>query len=406
MSKKTTKVVLLENIHQNAVAEFERAGYSVEQYKEAFSEAELLDHVQDATILGIRSNTKLTASFFAHMPNLLTVGAFCIGTNQIDSKVASEHGVAVFNAPYSNTRSVVELVIAEIIALSRRLGDKNTQMHNGIWDKSATGCHEVRGRKLGIVGYGNIGSQLSVVAESLGLEVYYFDDTDKLAMSNARKCETLDELLGIVDVVTVHVDGRPSNQGLFGAQQFARMHPGALFLNNSRGSVVDVTALAKSLQSGHLAGAAVDVYPSEPHAKTDTFVTELQGLPNVILTPHVGGSTEEAQANIGEFVSRKLCEFLTAGNTTLSINMPGLTIPQLSAASRLIYTHHNLPGVLAKIDTILAKQGANIETQHLGTHDALGYAVTDVDTVLNATTLESLRILPETIGCRVIERTR
>src|SRR3954454_10145022 len=301
----TVRALLLEGIHPDAQNLLEKAGYQVESLGRALDSDELISRIGGVHLLGIRSKTTVSAEVLAAAPDLLAIGAFCIGTNQIDLAAAADRGVAVFNAPFSNTRSVVEIALAELIALTRRLTDKNAGMHAGVWDKSATGAHEVRGRSLGIVGYGNIGTQLSVLAENLGMTVYFYDTADRLALGNAKRCGTLEELLAESDVVTLHVDGRPGNSGLFGADEFARMRPGSLFLNLSRGFVVDHTALRAAIESGHLAGAAIDVFPTEPKGRGDAFVSELQGLPNVILTPHIGGSTEEAQQDIGHFVAAK-----------------------------------------------------------------------------------------------------
>ncbi|MDQ1632282.1 MAG: D-3-phosphoglycerate dehydrogenase / 2-oxoglutarate reductase, partial [Frankiaceae bacterium] len=311
-------------------------------------------------------------------------------------------GVAVFNAPFSNTRSVVELALSEIIALTRRLTVKNDLMHSGTWDKSASGSHEVRGRRLGIVGYGNIGTQLSVLAENLGMTVAFYDSADKLALGNAQRCSTLDELLATSDVVTLHVDGRPGNRGFFGDKEFALMKPGAMFLNLSRGFVVDQEALRDHLLSGHLAGAALDVFSSEPAGRGDPFESPLRGIPNVILTPHVGGSTEEAQADIGQFVARKLLAFAGGGNTSLAVNMPPVHPTASEAAHRLIHIHRNTPGVLATINRLMAEEGLNIEAQHLGTRGEVGFVVTDVAANFSDAILERLRALPETLRLRVL----
>jgi D-3-phosphoglycerate dehydrogenase len=351
-------------------------------------------------VLGIRSGTQVTERVLDAAPDLLAVGAFCIGVNQIDLAAASARGVAVFNAPFSNTRSVVELALAEIIALTRRLTDKNTQMHGGVWDKSAAGSHEVRGRRLGIVGYGNIGGQLSVLAESLGMTVVFYDTADKLALGNARRCGTLQELLEISDVVTLHVDGRPGNSGLFGAAEFAAMQPGSLFLNLSRGFVVDHAALRANIESGRLAGAAVDVFPQEPRGRGEEFTSQLRGLPNVILTPHVGGSTEEAQQDIGEFVAGKLRDFLASGATSLSVNLPGVALARSPGTHRLVHLHRNVPGVLATINQLLAEHNANIEGQLLGTRDDLGYVLTDIGTEYTDGMLARLSELDVTIRLR------
>ena len=321
------KALLLENIHPDGVRLLTERGIAVESVPGALDEAELVAALPGVQLLGIRSKTTVTRAVLDAAPDLLAVGAFCIGTNQIDLAAAAERGTVVFNAPFSNTRSVVELVIAEIIALARRLTDKNAAMHAGVWDKSAKGAHEVRGRTLGIVGYGNIGSQLSVVAESLGMRVYFYDVADKLALGNAQRCHSLEELLAVAETVTLHVDGRPGNAGLFGAEQFAQMRPRSLFLNLCRGIVVDHDSLREHLLSGHIAGAALDVFAEEPKAAGDPFVSSLQGLPNVILTPHIGGSTEEAQQDIGRFVAGKLADFAEHGSTSMSVNLPQVQAP-------------------------------------------------------------------------------
>ena len=394
------RVLLLENIHPDAATRLTKAGYQVETRAGALTEGELIAAIGDVQVLGIRSGTQVSARVLDAAPDLLAVGAFCIGVNQIDLPAASRHGIAVFNAPFSNTRSVVELALAEIIAMTRRLTDKNAQMHAGVWDKSATGSHEVRGRRLGIVGYGNIGGQLSVLAESLGMTVLFYDTADKLALGNARRCGTLEDLLESADVVTLHVDGRPGNSGLFGEDEFAAMKPGSLFLNLSRGFVVDHGALRRNIESGHLAGAAVDVFPEEPRARGEEFASELRGLPNVILTPHVGGSTEEAQQDIGEFVAGKLHDFVCHGTTALSVNLPQVALPHTPGTHRLVHLHRNVPGVLASINQLLAEHGANIEGQLLGTRDELGYVLTDIGTEYPDDMLASLRSLDVTIRLR------
>ncbi len=361
------KALLLENIHPEGVRLLTERGIDVELVKGALDEAELISALDGVQLLGIRSKTTVTAPVLDAAPDLMAIGAFCIGTNQIDLARASELGVAAFNSPFSNTRSVVELAIAEIIAMARHLTDKNALMHAGVWDKSAKGAHEVRGRTLGIVGYGNIGSQLSVIAEALGMRVYFYDVADKLALGNARRCATLDELLEVSETVSLHVDGRAGNAGLFGAEQFAKMRPRSLFLNLCRGIVVDHDALREHLLSGHIAGAALDVFAAEPKTAGDPFVSSLQGIPNVILTPHVGGSTEEAQQDIGRFVAGKLRDFAFGGNTTMSVNMPQVQTEESAGRSRVLHVHHNVPGVLATVNGVLANFGVNIEGQVLST---------------------------------------
>jgi D-3-phosphoglycerate dehydrogenase len=392
----------LENIHPGAADRLAEAGFEVEVTRGAYTESQLADRIVDVDLLGIRSRTHVSDAVLEKSRRLLGVGAFCIGTNLIDLGAATRRGVAVFNAPFSNTRSVVELVIAEIVALTRQLTDKNRDMHAGIWSKTAAGAHEVRGRRLGIVGYGNIGSQLSVLAESLGMSVAFFDTADRLALGNARRCGSVQELLHWADVITLHVDGRPDNQGLFGADEFSAMRPGALFLNLSRGFVVDHGALRTHIESGHLAGAAVDVFTDEPSGDDEAFVSRLQGLPNVILTPHIGGSTEEAQVDIGEFVSKKLVEYVQAGSTALSVNLPNVDLPVRAGAHGLVHIHRNTPGVLAAINAIFAEHRINIEGQSLGTRGEVGYVITDIASDYTQDMLARLAHMDETIRLRVL----
>ncbi len=394
--------LLLENIHPHAVELLGTAGYEVRTHAGAMDAAELTDALQGVSLLGIRSTTHVTADVLAAAPDLLAVGAFCIGTNQIDLAAATERGVAVFNAPFSNTRSVVELAVAEIIALARRLTERDDLMHAGVWDKSAEGAHEVRGRTLGIVGYGNIGSQLSVVAEALGMRVLFYDTTEKLALGNARACASLDELLAQADTVTLHVDGRDGNAGMFGAAQFAAMRPRSLFLNLSRGFVVDYAALRRHVETGHIAGAAVDVFPTEPKAKGEPFDSELRGLKNVILTPHVAGSTAEAQQDIGRFTAGKLRDYAAAGTTSLSVNLPTVTMDLRAGTCRVAHLHHNVPGAMARVNQLLAEHLVNIEGQLLSTRGSVGYALTDVAGPLPSGFLDALAAVPETISTRVV----
>jgi D-3-phosphoglycerate dehydrogenase / 2-oxoglutarate reductase len=394
------KVLLLEGIHPAAAEMFRRAGCEVDVRARSLSEAQLVDELPGVELLGIRSNTRITPAVLEAGKDLLALGCFCIGTNQVDLTDAADRGLAVFNAPFSNTRSVVELVLGEIIALARRLPEKTQRMHEGVWDKSAKGSHEVRGRTLGILGYGNIGTQLSNVAEAFGLRVIFYDTADRLAHGNAKRVGSLDELLAESDVVSIHVDGRPGNAGLFGADQFAKMKPRAIFINASRGMVVDESALRENILSGHLAGAAIDVFPIEPKAQGDPFESPLRGLDNVILTPHVGGSTQEAQEEIGHFVSTKLLGFVQAGSTALSVNLPQVEPPQPRGGSRMGYLHTSRPGVLAGINRIVAEAGVNVVGQSLSTRGEHGYVLTDTDVALPEQTLATLRQSPETVWLR------
>jgi D-3-phosphoglycerate dehydrogenase len=399
------RALLVENIHLDAVSLLDKAGFEVECLDRAPSEDELCQRLDGVQMLGIRSQTQVSEHVLDCANALQAVGAFCIGTNQINLPAAARRGIAVFNAPYSNTRSVVELALAEMISLTRNLTKKNQGMHAGVWDKSASGSHEIRGRRLGIVGYGNIGSQLSVIAESLGMSVFFYDVTDKLALGNARSCGTLAELLEAVDIVTLHVDGRSENSDFFGDEHFARMRPGSIFLNLSRGFVVDHAALRDRLRSGHLAGAAIDVFPAEPQSAADPFLSELQGLDNVILTPHIGGSTEEAQQDIGNFVGTKLVRYLASGATPMCVNLPTLDLPATPDAFRLLYIHHNVPGVLAEVNSLVADHGMNIEAQLLGTRDQTGYVITDVAAEPPADLLLALERLDATVRLRLVRPT-
>lgn len=396
------KALLLENIHPAASRILAEHGFEVETVAGALEEAELIEALPGVDLLGIRSRTKVTDAVIQSAPEQLrAIGAFCIGTNQVRLSAAALRGIPVFNAPYSNTRSVVELIVGEIIDLARRVTVANSKMHKGIWAKSASGAHEVRGRTLGIVGYGNIGSQLSVVAESLGLRVIYFDIVDKLALGNAQPAESLEALLEAADVVSLHVDGRPGNAGLFGEEQFARMRPGSLFLNASRGFVVDYRSLAAHLTSKHLAGAAIDVFEPEPQTNTDPFDSPLQGFDNVILTPHIGGSTQEAQVDIGNFVATKLVDYVEFGATSMSVNVPQVLPTPNRVGHRILDLHRNVPGALAHLNHVLASHNANVEAQTLATAGQLGYVVTDVTGVTNGL-LHDLNSLEETVRAQVI----
>ncbi len=400
--KSRIKILLLENVHPIAVQLFEEQGFNVEFRKGALDEAELIEAIHDVSILGIRSKTQVTRRVLEAAPKLLTIGAFCIGTNQIDLSAATERGIAVFNAPYSNTRSVVELAIGEMIMLIRNIIPKSNKMHLGEWDKSAKNSFEIRGKKLGLVGYGSIGTQLSVVAEALGMEVHFYDVVDKLALGNTKKCKTLDELLAISDVISMHTDGRKDNKNLIGAREFSLMKPGVIFLNLSRGHVVDVSALVDAIKTGHVGGAGIDVFPYEPKTNNEEFINELRGFSNVILTPHVGGSTEEAQENIGQFVPGKLLEYMNNGSTYGSVNFPELQLPLLKNSHRLLHIHHNMPGILARMNRIFADHHVNIYGQYLKTNETIGYAITDVDKHSSDEVVEEMKQLDNTIKFRML----
>lgn len=394
------KALLLENIHPVAAEAFRAAGIEVDARPGSLSGPELAEALAGVSLLGIRSNTTITPEVLEAGKDLLAVGCFCIGTNQVDLVDAAERGIAVFNAPYSNTRSVVELVLGEIIALVRRLPEKTQRMHEGVWDKSARGSHEFRGRTLGIVGYGNIGTQLSNMAEAVGLRVIFYDTADRLAHGNAQRVGSLDELLAAADVVSLHVDGRPGNAGLFGAEQFAQMKPRSIFINASRGMVIDDEALRENILSGHIAGAAIDVFPIEPKAQGDEFSSPLRGLDNVILTPHVGGSTQEAQEEIGHFVSTKLLGYVGGGSTALSVNLPEVAPPVPAGAFRVGYLHANERGLLAGINQVFADAGVNVVGQSLSTRGDRGYVVTDTDAAVGEDVLADLRRSPHTVWLR------
>ncbi|AQG80439.1 phosphoglycerate dehydrogenase [Spirosoma montaniterrae] len=400
--KSRIKVLLLENVHPVAVQLFEQEGFNVEIRKGALDEDELIEAIRDVSILGIRSKTNVTRRVLEHANKLMTVGAFCIGTNQIELDACTERGIAVFNAPYSNTRSVVELAIGEIIMLIRGIVPKSNAMHLGTWDKSAKNSYEVRGKKLGLVGYGNIGTQLSVVAEALGMEVYFYDVVDKLALGNARKCKSLDELLAIADIISLHTDGRADNKNLISYREFGLMKNGVIFLNLSRGHVVDIPALVDAVERGKVIGAGIDVFPHEPKTNNEEFMSALRRLPNVILTPHIGGSTEEAQANIGSFVPGKLLEYMNNGSTYGSVNFPELQLPLLKGAHRLLHIHANVPGILAKMNTIFANYHINIQGQYLKTNEHIGYVITDISKEYAAEVVHELRAIDNTIKFRLL----
>jgi D-3-phosphoglycerate dehydrogenase len=400
--KSRISVLLLENIHPHAIQLFKAEGYQVETYHGSMDEQELNEKIKNVSILGIRSKTQLTAKVLQNANKLIAVGAYCIGTNQIDLETCLKKGVAVFNAPYSNTRSVVELAIGEMIVLTRKIVEKSNQMHEGKWDKSAKQSYEVRGKKLGIIGYGNIGTQLSVIAEALGMQVYFFDVVDKLALGNSQKCHSLNQLLETCDIITIHADGRKTNHNLIGEKEFARMKDGVVFLNLARGHLVDIKALASALKSGKVRGAGLDVFPEEPKNNNEPFYTELQGLPNVLLSPHIGGSTEEAQYNIADYVPNKIMEYINTGSTYMSVNFPEIQLPELANAHRLIHCHENVPGILAKINQILANHQINIVGQYLKTNSHIGYVITDIDKEYSKKVIQDLKAIESTIKFRVL----
>ncbi|MCD8423467.1 phosphoglycerate dehydrogenase [Tenacibaculum finnmarkense] len=399
--KNRIKILLLENVHNDAFTNLTADGFSVETVSKSLSEEELIDKLKDVHVLGIRSKTQVTKKVIESADKLMVVSAFCIGTKQINLEACKENGVVVFNAPYSNTRSVVELAIGEIIMLMRSVFQRSTELHNGQWNKTAQGSREIRGKKLGIIGYGNIGKQLSVLAEALGMDVYYYDVEDKLALGNASRISTLKELLNIADVITLHVDDNAANKNYIGEKEIAQMKDGVHFVNLSRGFVVDIKALVAGLKSGKIAGAAVDVYPEEPRKNGD-FYTELKGLPNVILTPHVGGSTEEAQKDIADFVPSKIMAYMNSGNTVDAVNFPNIRLPRQNNAHRFLHIHKNVPGVMAKINKVLAKYDLNITGQYLSTDEKVGYVITDVNKIYDKKVIEKLQEIDGTIKFRIL----
>ncbi len=403
--KSEIKVLLLEGVSRNAVLAFERAGYSqIEFHEKALPEEKLLERIADAHIVGIRSRTHLTDAVLQRARRLIAVGCFCIGTNQVDLAAARHLGVPVFNAPYSNTRSVAELVIAETIMLLRGVPQKNALCHRGGWTKSALGSYEVRGKTLGVVGYGHIGTQVGLLAEALGMQVIFHDVETKLALGNARATASLDDLLSSADVVSLHVPETPSTKWMIGAKQLAAMRPGALLLNASRGTVVDIDALAEALRDGHLAGAAVDVFPVEPQGNGDAFESPLRGMDNVILTPHIGGSTLEAQDNIGIEVAAKLVRYSDNGSTLSAVNFPEVSLPEHPRSRRLLHIHRNVPGVMSRINEIFSSGNINIDAQFLQTDAEVGYVVIDVaaDPQQAAQLKDRLAQVPGTLRSRVL----
>lgn len=400
--KNRIQMLLLDNVDPMAKVALEKEGFPVKIVQKGLSEQELEEVIQDVSVLGIRTSTKITQRVVQAARKLLAIGVFSIGTDHVDLAACRKRGIAVFNAPFSNTRSVVELVLGESIILSRNIIDKHTKLHNGVWDKSAAGSHEVRGKTLGIVGYGHIGSQLSVLAEQMGMNVLYFDIMDRLPMGNAKKCKTLADLLKKSDIISVHVAGGRAHAPLIGAREFSLMKDGVIFINFSRASVIDNLALAEAIKTGKVAGAGIDVFPHEPKSKTEVFESELKGLPNVLLTPHIGGSTLESQRNIAEFVADKLIQYVNQGTTMMSVNFPNLRLPDMRRVHRFIHIHRNVPGVLANINSTMAEQKINILGQYLGTNEDIGYVITDVNKSYNAQVIDALKNIPDTIRLRVL----
>lgn len=398
----TPRILLVENIHAVAQERLEAEGFEVKRISHAPDENELIKILPDYDVIGIRSKTEITKKVLDKNPRLMTIGAFCIGTNQIDLRCAKNAGVPVFNAPHSNTRSVAELVIAEMVALSRQLGDRNTLAHKGEWMKTADGSREVRGKTLGIVGYGHIGSQLSILAESLGLHVLFYDVVKKLPLGNAKATKTLEELLEKADFVSLHVPETPQTHDMIGRKQLAKMKKGAMLINASRGNVVVIDALVDGLKLKHIGGAALDVFPKEPASNKEKFLSPLQGLPNVILTPHIGGSTEEAQYAIGLEVAESFRRYLKIGTTAGAVNFPNVDLPVGEGAKRILNVHRNEPGVLGEINGIVSKSGANIQAQFLATDEKIGYMVMDLETKSVKKLAESIQALERSIRTRVV----
>ena len=404
LPKDRIRVLLLEGVHDTAVKLFEQSGYTnITRIAKALDGDALVEAVRGVHILGIRSRTQLTPDIFQTANRLMAVGCFCIGTNQVDLISARDHGVPVFNAPYSNTRSVAELVIGEIIMLLRGIPDKSAAAHRGMWDKSAAGSTEVRGKTLGIVGYGNIGSQLSVLAEAMGMRVIYFDTSAKLPHGNAQKSATLEGLLTESDVVSLHVPETPETAGMIGERELAHMKPGAILINNARGTVVDLDAVAIALRSRKILGAAIDVFPYEPGSNNERFISPLQNLPNVILTPHIGGSTAEAQARIGEEVARKLLDYSDVGTTVGAVNFPEVQLPKHPSGTRYMHVHRNVPGLLFRVNDVFSRRGHNIAAEYLQTAGDIGYVVVDAEgDCEDEAVLSDLRQIDGTIRARLL----
>ncbi|EON93849.1 D-3-phosphoglycerate dehydrogenase [Marinobacter lipolyticus SM19] len=403
LEKSKIRILLLEGVHQSAIDTLNAAGYTnIEYLTHSLAEEDLIEKIADAHFVGIRSRTQLTEKVFDAAQKLVAVGCFCIGTNQVDLQAATRRGIAVFNAPFSNTRSVAELVLAQAILLLRGVPEKSAKAHRGEWLKSAKNSYEIRGKKLGIIGYGNIGTQFSVLAEGLGMDVYFYDVVSKLSIGNATQVGTLQELLNISDVVSLHVPETPSTKYMFKAEQFAQMKPGSILMNASRGTVVDIDALADALRSGKLLGAAIDVFPVEPKSNDEEFISPLREFDNAILTPHVGGSTIEAQENIGREVAEKLAMYSDNGTSVSSVNFPEVALPSHPNQHRLLHIHENVPGVMSEINQVFSENGINICGQYLQTKEDIGYVVIDVDKEYGELALEKLIHVKGTIRCRVL----
>ncbi|WP_439287333.1 phosphoglycerate dehydrogenase [Lonepinella sp. BR2357] len=403
LDKSKIKFLLLEGVHQNALDILKSAGYTnIEYHKKALEPDELKKAIKDAHFVGLRSRTNLTADIIAEAKKLIAVGCFCIGTNQVDLKAAKARGIPVFNAPFSNTRSVAELVLGEILLLMRNIPTANAQVHRGEWNKSAVGSREVRGKRLGIVGYGHIGSQLSIIAESLGMNVFFYDVETKLPLGNAQQISSLEELLSTSDIVSLHVPELPSTKNLMNAERIAQLKKDCIFINAARGTVVDIDALAKALEQGHIRGAAIDVFPEEPASADEVFESPLRQFDNVILTPHIGGSTTEAQENIGTEVASKFVKYSDNGSTLSSVNFPEVSLPEHTGTKRLLHIHHNKPGVLNKINQIFVEGNINIAAQYLQTDPQIGYVVIDVETENTEGLLTKLKAIDGTIRARVL----
>ncbi|MDW6002934.1 phosphoglycerate dehydrogenase [Vibrio mangrovi] len=403
LEKDKIKILLLEGVHHSAVEVLQEAGYTnIEYHKGSLAESELLEAIQDAHFVGIRSRTNLTETVINAAKKLVGIGCFCIGTNQVDLNAAAKRGIPVFNAPFSNTRSVAELVMGEILLLLRGVPEKNALAHRGVWKKSADNSYEARGKKLGIIGYGHIGTQLGIIAENLGMSVYYYDIENKLSLGNAVQVSSLAELLGKCDVISLHVPETPDTKDMMSSKEFSQMRPNAIFINAARGTVVDIDSLCGALESGHISGAAIDVFPVEPKTNAEPFESPLTQFDNVILTPHVGGSTHEAQENIGIEVAGKMVKYSDNGSTLSSVNLPEVSLPELRECSRLLHIHQNRPGILNQINTIFAQDAINIAAQYLQTSADVGYVVIDVETARSEEALSKLKKIEGTIRARIL----